>query len=203
MVLLRLFLEIVGDVANLEGGAKVLAEPADGLHLHEVDNALKLRLLADGQLKNGGFGAKQVDDGLDAEVEVGAGAVHLVEEAHARHLVLVRLPPNGLGLWLHASNAIKDGDCAVEDTERAFDLEGEVDVARRVDDVDAVLARVGDVAATLAEGRGAQAMGPGGVSIGCVSSSCQARECVSAAAQPLDPVLTPSTPYSPLTEGSQ
>src|SRR5262249_22610707 len=37
-------------------------------------------------------------------------------------------------------DGIEDGDGAVEDAERALDLDGEVDVARRVDDVDAAVA---------------------------------------------------------------
>jgi hypothetical protein len=37
-------------------------------------------------------------------VEVGAGAVHLVDEREARHAVLVGLAPHGLGLRLHAAD---------------------------------------------------------------------------------------------------
>ena len=59
-----------------------------------------------------------------------------------RHAVLVRLTPDGLGLRLDARDAVEAGDGAVEDTERALNLEGEVDVARRVDDVDAVVVPV-------------------------------------------------------------
>jgi hypothetical protein len=41
---------------------------------------------------------------MDAEraIEVGADLVHLVDEAHARDLVAVRLAPHGLGLRLDA-----------------------------------------------------------------------------------------------------
>jgi hypothetical protein len=73
------------------------------------------------------------------EVEIGAGAVHLVDEAHAGHLVFVGLAPHGLGLWLYTRDAVEDRDRAVEHAEAALDLDGEVDVARRVDDVDAMV----------------------------------------------------------------
>ena len=73
-------------------------------------------------------------------VEVGAGAVHLVDEADARHVVLVGLAPHRLGLRLDAGDAVEHGDGAVEHAQRALDLDGEVDVAGRVDDVDAVVA---------------------------------------------------------------
>ena len=48
------------------------------------------------------------------EVEVGADLVHLVDEADARHVVLVGLAPDLLGLRLHAFLAVEDGDGAVE-----------------------------------------------------------------------------------------
>ena len=45
--------------------------------------------VTDGDLEDGRGGAEQLDDGVHAEVEVGARAVHLVQEAHARHLLEV------------------------------------------------------------------------------------------------------------------
>ena len=78
-------------------------------------------------------------DHLDGAEEVGAGAVHLVDEAHPRHVVLVGLAPHGLGLRLDAGDRVEHGDGAVEDAQRALDLDREVDVAGRVDDVDAVV----------------------------------------------------------------
>jgi hypothetical protein len=70
---------------------------------------------------------------------VGADAVHLVDEAHARDAVLVGLTPHGFGLGLNTGDRVEDGDGTVEDAKRTLDLDGEVDVARRVDDVDAVV----------------------------------------------------------------
>jgi len=60
-----------------------------------------------------------------------------------RHVVLVRLAPHGLGLWFYAGHGVEHGDGAVEHTQRTFDLDGEVDVARRVDDVDLTIAPLG------------------------------------------------------------
>ena len=76
---------------------------------------------------------------VERREEVGAEAVHLVDEAHAGHAVLVGLAPDGLGLGLDAGDAVEHGDGAVEHAQRALDLDGEVDVAGRVDDVDAVV----------------------------------------------------------------
>ena len=54
-----------------------------------------------------------------------------------RHLVLVRLAPDGLALRLHPGHAIEDSDGPVEDAQGAFHLQGEVHVAGGVHDVDA------------------------------------------------------------------
>jgi len=48
----------------------------------------------------------------------------------------------GLGLRFDAGNAVEAGNRAVEYAQRALDLDREVDVARRVDDVDPVLGAV-------------------------------------------------------------
>src|SRR6187431_520069 len=107
-----------------------VAGPHQCAHLDQVDHADEVVLDADGEL---------VDDRVDREVEVGTELVHLVDEADARHVVLVGLTPHRLGLGLDALLAVEDGDGAVEDAERALDLDGEVDVAGGVDDVDLVL----------------------------------------------------------------
>ena len=90
-------------------------------------------------MQHGWSGLKAVFHHLHGAVEVGADAVHLVDEAHARHVVLVGLTPHGLGLRLNASNRVEHGDGAVEHAQRALYLDGEVNVARGVDDVDAVV----------------------------------------------------------------
>ena len=75
---------------------------------------------------------------VDAHEEVGADLVHLVHERDARDAVLVRLTPHRLALRLDAVAAVEHRDRAVEHAQAALDLDGEVDVAGRVDDVDAV-----------------------------------------------------------------
>ena len=48
--------------------------------------------------------------------------------AGGTHVVLVGLTPDSLRLRLDAGDAVEARDRAVEDAERALDLEGEVDV---------------------------------------------------------------------------
>ena len=138
-VLVGLGLEVLGDLADLPLGAEVLVEPDERLHGDEVDDALVVALGADRQLDDGGVGAEAVLDGVERGEEVGAQAVHLVDEAHPRDAVLVGLLPDRLGLGLDAGDAVEHGDGAVEDAQRPLDLDREVDVAGRVDDVDLVV----------------------------------------------------------------
>ena len=126
--------------------------------------------------------------------EVRADAVHLVDVGDARHAVLVGLAPDGLRLRLHAGDRVEQRDGAVEHAQRALHLDGEVHVAGRVDDVDAVVVPLGggggrgdrDAALLLLlhpvhGGRAlvdlAHLVGAAGVNRGCArsSSSCRRR----------------------------
>ena len=75
----------------------------------------------------------------DAAPEVGAGPVELVDEADPRHAVAVGLAPDRLGLGLDAGDAVEDDDRAIEHAKAALDLDGEVHVPGRIDDVDAMI----------------------------------------------------------------
>ena len=66
-----------------------------------------------------------------------ADAVHLIDETDARHAVLVGLTPHSLRLRLDAGDSVEHDDATVKHAQRALDFNGEVDVPRRVDDVDA------------------------------------------------------------------
>ena len=98
-----------------------------------------MALGADRELDDRGHGVEAVLDHRHGAVEVGADAVHLVDEADARHAVVVGLAPHRLGLRLDAGDRVEHRDGAVEHAQRPLDLDGEVDVAGRVDDVDAVV----------------------------------------------------------------
>ena len=84
-------------------------------------------------------GAKPLADHVHAAEEVGPHPVELVDEAHARHTVFVRLPPDRLRLRLDPGDAVEHRHRTVEHAQRALHLDGEIDMARRVDDVDAVV----------------------------------------------------------------
>ena len=146
-LLLLAHLEVLRDLPDVERRPELLPVPRDALHLHQVDDALEPLLGADRQRQHQRVGPQVPLDHVDGAEEVGAHAVHLVDEADARHAVLVGLAPDRLGLRLDARDAVEQRDGAVEHAQGALDLEREVDVAGRVDDVDAV-------PVPLARGRG-------------------------------------------------
>ena len=70
---------------------------------------------------------------------VRAGAIHLVDEGNPRNLVAPHLPVDRDRLRLHARHRAQHQDRAVEHAQRPFDLDREVNVSGRVDQVDLVL----------------------------------------------------------------
>ena len=138
-IFLGLRLEVGRDLLVVIFRAEALVLPDHGLHAQKIDDALEVRLRADRQLDADRPAADLGVDLLDAAEEIGADLVHLVDEHDARHAVLVGLAPDGLRLRLDALIAVEHADRAVEHAQAALDLDGEVDVAGRVDDVEALV----------------------------------------------------------------
>ena len=130
------------ELAELTGGRLLLplhaerVDVAHGLHAHEVDDAFEAVLRADRHVHGDRVGAEAVDHRLHRVEEVGADAIHLVDERDPRHGVLVGLAPDGLGLRLDAGDGVEHGDRAIEHAQRPLHLDGEVHVPGRIDDVD-------------------------------------------------------------------
>ena len=131
-----------------------------GLHGQEVDQAGMLVLEADGDLHHHGVVVELVAQLLGDAVGVGAGAVELVDEGHARHVVPAHLAIHGDGLGLHARDAAQHQDGAVQHAQGALHLDGEVHVPGGVDDVDVgalglgIVQVIGGLAPLHAGGRG-------------------------------------------------
>ena len=102
----------------------------------QVGHAAEFVIAAERDLAEQGVGAEALADAFHAMREVGADAVHLVDVAHARHVVLVGQAPVGLGLRLDAGDAVEDHNRAVENAQRTVHLDREIDVSGRIDDVD-------------------------------------------------------------------
>ena len=112
---------------------------ADALHRDEVDVAVEAVLGADRDLERHGAGAQALDHRLHGVEEVGARAVHLVDERDPGDAVLVGLAPHRLGLGLDAGDRVEERHGAVEDAQAALDLDRKVHVPGRVENVDAVV----------------------------------------------------------------
>ncbi len=78
-----------------------------GDHAHQVDNPTEAVFAPHRQLQHKRPRVKAVHHGLHAAQEIGADAVHLVDEGDARHPVLVGLPPHGLRLGLDAADRVE------------------------------------------------------------------------------------------------
>src|SRR6266513_1176405 len=137
-VLLRLLPQVRGDLdlPVLLAERLVVLVPDERRLVDEVHEPTVLVLTAHRDLDRHRMGAEPVAQHVEALVVVGADPVHLVDVDEPRHAVLVRLTPDGLGLGLDARHRVEDRHGAVEDAERALHLDGEVHVARSVDDVD-------------------------------------------------------------------
>jgi len=70
--------------------------PDQRAHADEIDNAAEVSFCTDRDLQHCRRCTKAGADGVDTHVEVGTGAVELVDEADTRHAVLVSLTPHGL-----------------------------------------------------------------------------------------------------------
>ncbi len=110
-----------------------------GLHFDEVDHALQLVFEAYRNLHHAGLVVQLFAEHFGHAERVSAGAVALVDEHHARHMVALHLAVDGNRLGLNAFHAGKNEDSAVKHAERTFHFDSEVHVPRGIDDVDGVL----------------------------------------------------------------
>ena len=132
---------VLGDLLNAHVLAQVVIIDV-GLHFDQVYYAAEIGFLAYRQLDGHRVCLEAVVHHVDHVVEVRAHDVHLVDVDDTRDVVVVGLTPNGLALRLDAALGAENRNAAVQDTQAALDLDGEVDVTRGVDDVQAAAAPV-------------------------------------------------------------
>ena len=130
---------VSGDFGQFIIGAEILFLPDERLHRDKIDDAFERRLAANRKLDYKRPRAETIDHHLDAACEIRTRSVHLIDEAYAGYAIAVRLTPNSFRLRLHTGDRIEHRNRAIEDAQRAFHFDGEIDVARRIDDVDAVV----------------------------------------------------------------
>ncbi len=104
---LELVRDVGRDIEYLPHGILVVRIPDQCLHLDQIDHALEVVLRADRQLDRQRTRAQTLFDHVDAAQEIRAAAVHFIDVAHARHVVVVGETPVGLRLRLHARDAVE------------------------------------------------------------------------------------------------
>ena len=120
-------------------GAEFVAFPDQRLHFDQVNNALEGVFNADRQLQRNPIDAELFRQRFGRAIEIGAGAVKLVDEDNARHVVAVSQAPIGLRLRLHAGDTFNDEDRTIQHAQGPVHFNVEVNMARRINDVDAVV----------------------------------------------------------------
>src|SRR5437879_271401 len=133
-MLLRLILQLLGNLANHRRGALLVGE-GYSLHSDQVNKALEVALTAQRNLNGHRNGTQARSDHINCAPEISTSAVHLVDVADTRHVILVRLAPHGLRLRLNTRDSIEDHHATVEYAQVALHLSREVDVSRGVDEI--------------------------------------------------------------------
>src|SRR5262249_17464876 len=105
----------------------------------QIDYTLQLIFQTQRNLDRYCNGVQSLADGLERSLKIGPLPIQLVNKANARHLVLVRLAPYGFRLGLYARYTTKNSHRSIEHTKPALHFNGEIDVTRRIDDIDAIL----------------------------------------------------------------
>ena len=127
-----------GDCTLLDARTEFARIKVVRFHLQQIDDALEFVGGPDGQLHRDRVRAQPISNRLKAELKVRPDLVHLVDETNPRHVVAIGLPPDRLGLRLDAFLCVKDGDGPIQHSQRSLDLDGEIHVPGRVDEIDRV-----------------------------------------------------------------
>ena len=107
--------------------------------MHKVNQTLQIGFKADWDIQNCRLGAQTINDRLHAIFEVRTGAVKLIDEAHARNAILIGLTPYGFGLGLNTSNTVEARNRTIENAQRTFNFNREINVAWCINDIDTVV----------------------------------------------------------------
>ena len=108
------------------------------LHFDQIDDAFEFALEPDRDLHQDRVVPQLFAELLADAVRVGALPVGLVDEGEARDAVAAHLTVDRHRLRLHTRDGAQHEDGAVEHAQGTLDLDREIDVTRRVDDVDVV-----------------------------------------------------------------
>ena len=138
---LRLVVQLGRDVVLGDLSALVVRGETEHSHRDQVDHPAEglfqvRRAGADRQVYRDRLAAEPVADFVQRAEVIGPFAVHLVDQRDPRHVIFVGLTPDGFALCFDSLSGAEYHHAAVEHSQAPLDLGGEIDVARRVDQVD-------------------------------------------------------------------
>ena len=120
------------------GGRITGVIPDPCLACQQVDNSAEIILDTDWQHHHQRVCVEYLLDLFYHAVEVGAEAVHLVDENDTRDARFVGITPVGFRLGFHAAGAAEDADAAIEHLQGTIDFDGEVNVSGGVNNIQAM-----------------------------------------------------------------
>jgi hypothetical protein len=107
--------------------------------VEQINNTDKRGFCPDGHLYRHRHSFQAVSYHPNATPEVGSRSIHFVNETDTRNAKAIRLPPDRLGLGLHSMYGVKDHYPTIKDAQTALHLGGEVNMAWRINDVNAMV----------------------------------------------------------------
>ena len=113
--------------------------PQDGFHLNKVDNTFKVFFRAPVNLDRHSICTQALFQLVDNHEEISTGTVHLVDEDHARHFVLIGLAPYSFGLGLNAGRTTQYNNRTIKYAQRTLNFDREVNVSWGIDNVNTML----------------------------------------------------------------
>ena len=138
MIFFGFLFQISRNFSNFNRRICCIAAVNNSVHIQQIYDTTKLGFGADRQLQSHRAGAQTVNNHIQTAVEVGSDTIHLIAEADTGNTIFVSLSPNCLRLRLNAGNRVKHGNCTVKDAQRTLNFNSEVNVARSINDVNAI-----------------------------------------------------------------
>lgn len=103
-------------------------------------NVYEAAVIKDGVMQHGWRGTKGRGDGVHDGWKVSGVAIHFVNKGESRETIGVGLTPDSLCLRLDGGDGVEQDDGGVDGAQTGVDLEGEVEMTRRVEEEEVVVA---------------------------------------------------------------
>jgi len=118
--------------------AKIIV-PVDCLHGEQIHHTPKCSFRPNGNLHGDGDSAQAVFNALDGVIVGRTHAIHFVHKTDPRHVVAVRLAPNGFALWLHPLDSIKNDHTTIQHPQASLDFSCKVNMTGCINDINAII----------------------------------------------------------------